>query len=133
MHREPELSSTESKTQGRIRKILQTFDVNGARPFTIPASTSTSKELPSDRSERSRCVVKSIRNQSRRRKDFCYCSQVNGVVHACGHDMHGSIALGTALAFGAATVSRAGVRVFFQPAEETRDRACTLRSQYVVV
>ncbi|MFK4529298.1 metal-dependent amidase/aminoacylase/carboxypeptidase family protein [Bradyrhizobium japonicum] len=33
------------------------------------------------------------------REDLPYRSQVNGVMHACGHDVHASIALGTALDF----------------------------------
>lgn len=53
-----------------------------------------------------------------------YCSQVAGVMHACGHDAHTAIALGTILALEAAR--GAGVlpwpvcwRGVFQPAEET--------------
>src|SRR5207249_2683000 len=53
------------------------------------------------------------------REDLPYRSQVAGVMHACGHDLHGSIALGTALAFNRIRKNFAGkVRVFFQPAEE---------------
>lgn len=40
-------------------------------------------------------------------------------MHACGHDVHSLIALGTALAFHRLRDRFAGkVRVFFQPAEE---------------
>ncbi|MBB5536292.1 M20 metallopeptidase family protein [Rhizobium giardinii] len=40
-------------------------------------------------------------------------------MHACGHDLHGSIALGVALAFHRMRERFSGrVRVFFQPAEE---------------
>ena len=53
------------------------------------------------------------------REDLPYRSQVDGVMHACGHDMHGSIAFGTALAFHRLRGNFAGkLRVFFQPAEE---------------
>jgi amidohydrolase len=53
------------------------------------------------------------------RDDLTYKSQVPGVMHACGHDTHGSIALGTALAFHRMRQKFSGrVRVFFQPAEE---------------
>lgn len=50
-----------------------------------------------------------------------YTSEVPGVMHACGHDMHTTIALATACAL--ADLNREhpldfGVRVIFQPAEE---------------
>ncbi|WP_245474227.1 M20/M25/M40 family metallo-hydrolase [Bradyrhizobium zhanjiangense] len=48
-----------------------------------------------------------------------YRSQVDDIMHACGHDVHASIALGTALAFHRMRDNFGGrVRVFFQPAEE---------------
>lgn len=53
------------------------------------------------------------------REDLPYKSQVAGVMHACGHDMHASVALGTALAFHRLRENFSGrVRVVFQPAEE---------------
>lgn len=53
------------------------------------------------------------------REDLPYRSQIHGVMHACGHDVHGSIALGTALALHRMRDNFAGkVRVLFQPAEE---------------
>jgi amidohydrolase len=53
------------------------------------------------------------------RDDLSYHSQVSGLMHACGHDMHASIALGTALACHRMRESFSGkLRVFFQPAEE---------------
>lgn len=50
-----------------------------------------------------------------------YTSEVPGVMHACGHDVHTTIALATACAL--ADVNREhpldfGIRVIFQPAEE---------------
>ena len=54
-------------------------------------------------------------------KDVSYRSQVDGVCHACGHDAHTAVLLGTALVL--ADVQRQGlltrsVRLIFQPAEE---------------
>lgn len=48
------------------------------------------------------------------------CSQHPGVMHACGHDIHISVALATACALASAPL-RIGVRVIFQPAEEVMD------------
>jgi amidohydrolase len=52
-------------------------------------------------------------------KDVAYHSQVRGVSHACGHDVHTAIVLGTALYFAHHRDELAGpVRFIFQPAEE---------------
>lgn len=52
-------------------------------------------------------------------KDVAYRSQVPGVSHACGHDVHTAIVLGTALYFAHHRDELAGpVRFIFQPAEE---------------
>lgn len=47
-------------------------------------------------------------------------SQVPGVMHACGHDIHITVALGLACALASADLN-VGVRVIFQPAEEVMD------------
>jgi amidohydrolase len=52
-------------------------------------------------------------------KDVAYRSQVSGVSHACGHDVHTTIVLGTALYFAHHRDQLPGpVRFIFQPAEE---------------
>lgn len=47
-----------------------------------------------------------------------YRSTVDGICHACGHDAHTTIALGTALALNQAPRLPGRVRIVFQPAEE---------------
>ena len=47
-----------------------------------------------------------------------FASTVNGVAHACGHDAHTAILLGTALALASAPALPGRVRLIFQPAEE---------------
>lgn len=49
-----------------------------------------------------------------------YCSENKGVMHACGHDAHTAILLGTAKFFNSIKDQLNGsVKLFFQPAEET--------------
>jgi amidohydrolase len=52
-------------------------------------------------------------------KPVPYRSTVEGVCHACGHDAHTAILLGTGLALASAPALPGRVRLVFQPAEET--------------
>lgn len=51
-------------------------------------------------------------------KDVTYRSTVDGVCHACGHDAHTVIALGTALALAGVPHLPGRIRIVFQPGEE---------------
>ncbi|HLM06881.1 MAG TPA: amidohydrolase [Blastococcus sp.] len=51
-------------------------------------------------------------------KDVPYASTKEGLCHACGHDVHTTIALGVAQALAALDGLPGTVRVVFQPAEE---------------
>jgi amidohydrolase len=52
--------------------------------------------------------------------DVPYASQVSGVMHACGHDAHVAIALGTAMLLSKMELP-GKVRFLFQPSEESSD------------
>ncbi|UWU83140.1 M20 family metallopeptidase [Bradyrhizobium yuanmingense] len=120
MHREPELSNAEWKTQERIRGALKQFGLTNAKTFhntglfiDIEGTGSGPKRWVAVRGDIDALPIHETR------ADLAYHSQIDGVMHACGHDVHGSIALGAALAFHRLRASFAGkVRVFFQPAEE---------------
>src|SRR5262249_40833027 len=47
-----------------------------------------------------------------------FASTVDGVMHACGHDAHTAILIGTALALAEAPALPGRIRAIFQPAEE---------------
>jgi amidohydrolase len=51
-------------------------------------------------------------------KDVSYRSTVEGVCHACGHDVHVAVVLGAGLALSAAGDLPGRVRLIFQPSEE---------------
>ncbi|MGX5845099.1 M20 family metallopeptidase [Mesorhizobium sp. ArgA1] len=120
MHREPELSNEEWKTQQRIRETLERFGLVGADMFH---STGLYIDIEGTASGPKRSIA--VRGDidalpiNETREDLPYQSRVKGVMHACGHDLHASIAMGVALAFHRMRDNFAGrVRVLFQPAEE---------------
>ncbi|MER9337954.1 M20 family metallopeptidase [Mesorhizobium sp. M0293] len=120
MHREPELSNHESKTQQRIKEMLERFGLASA---TVFHNTGLYIDIEGTASGRRRLIA--VRGDidalpiDEARDDLPYRSQVRGVMHACGHDLHASIAMGTALAFQRMRSNFAGkIRVVFQPAEE---------------
>ncbi|MCK1501741.1 M20 family metallopeptidase [Bradyrhizobium sp. 188] len=120
MHREPELSNNEWKTQERIREMLERFGLKSVRSFHQTGLYVDIEGLSSGpgRSIAVRGDIDALPIQEAR-DGLPYRSKVPGVMHACGHDMHASIALGTALAFHRIQSSFSGrVRVIFQPAEE---------------
>lgn len=120
MHREPELSNAEWRTQKRILDMLHRFGLEGAKTFH---QTGVYIDIMGNASGPTRSVA--VRGDidalpiQEMRDDLPYRSEVPGVMHACGHDMHGSIALGAALAFHRLRENFAGkIRIFFHPAEE---------------
>ncbi|MER8492701.1 M20 family metallopeptidase [Mesorhizobium australicum] len=120
MHREPELSNEEWKTQKRIIETLECFGLAEAKTFHRTGVYIDIQGLAAgpNRSIALRGDIDALPIQESR-EDLLYKSQVPGVMHACGHDIHGSIAMGTALAFHRMRENFSGrVRVFFQPAEE---------------
>lgn len=120
MHREPELSNNEWKTQKRIIETLARFGLTEVKTFhKTGVYVDIEGSAPgANRSIALRGDIDALPIQEAR-DDLTYQSQVPGVMHACGHDMHGSIALGTALAFHRMRENFSGrMRVFFQPAEE---------------
>ncbi|AVA24254.1 M20 family metallopeptidase [Rhizobium sp. NXC24] len=120
MHREPELSNNEWKTQKRIIETLASFGLTEVATFHNTGVYVDIQGLApgANRSIALRGDIDALPIQEAR-EDLPYRSQVPGVMHACGHDMHGSIALGTALAFHRMRENFSGrLRVFFQPAEE---------------
>jgi amidohydrolase len=63
------------------------------------------------------------------RTQLVYASSRQGLMHACGHDIHTSVGLGVArLLAGVAERLTARVRLLFQPAEETAEGAAWMRA-----
>ncbi|MBM6387425.1 MAG: amidohydrolase [Paenibacillus sp.] len=117
LHRNPEVSFHEEKTSSFVADMLESFGVEvkrhvgghgvigmirGDKPGPVVMLRADMDALP-------------IQDE----KDVEYASQKAGAMHACGHDGHVSILLGTALYFSKHKADIQGeIRFLFQPAEE---------------
>lgn len=117
LHMHPELSFQEEKTAQFVYETLQSF---GNLEISRPTKTSVVARLIGDqpgkvlglRGDMDALAIKEENN-------FEFASKVPGVMHACGHDAHTAMLLGTAKVLTAMKESIKGeVRFVFQHAEE---------------
>ena len=116
-HQHPELTHHEERTAGVVADYLRNLGLEvktglaghgvlgvlkGGRPGRAVAWRADMDALP---------IVEKVKSP--------WCSQVEGVMHACGHDFHVSIGLGAARLLSEIKDRLAGeFRFIFQPAEE---------------
>ena len=89
-HKHPELSWKEVETAGRIRDELAGMGI----PYEEVAGTGTIATLKGKEDQPViglRCDIDAL--PIREVKNLPYCSQNQGVMHACGHDAHISMLL----------------------------------------
>ncbi|MGB8690419.1 MAG: M20 family metallopeptidase [Microcoleus sp.] len=117
LHQKPELSFEENLTAEFVSQKLQEWGIEhqtGIAKTGIVATIDSCKPGP----------VLAIRADMdalpiQEENEVCYRSQHNGIMHACGHDGHIAIALGTACYLAKHKHSFSGtVKIIFQPAEE---------------
>lgn len=124
LHQHPELSFREHRTTDRIISVLQSY---GLKPNRLE-STGAWVDIGSGP------VVLGIRADIdalpvQEATGLTYASIHDGIAHACGHDIHTSVALGTAVTLHRLLAGQAEilvgdieltgrVRIIFQPAEE---------------
>jgi len=117
LHAHPELSRDERRTTGLVADALSHV---GLQPRLLPTGTGLICDVGPDGPRVAvRADLDALPIQDT--KTVGYRSQVDGVAHACGHDVHTTVVLGAGLAL-ARMASRGqlthGVRLLFQPAEE---------------
>ena len=115
LHRYPELSQQEQRTQALIVRRLQELGVsyrihgNGG----ITATVGKGSRAIGIRGDMDALPIEE-------KTGLPYASQNPGVMHACGHDIHTALLLGTAeLCKAREEKLGCAVKLFFQPAEET--------------
>ena len=128
IHAHPELSYQEVKTMNFVSKILSGL---GIEHQTKIGDTGVVAIVKGDRHKgMSECVA--LRSDLdalpiQEENEVSYKSNVNGVMHACGHDVHTSILLGTAEILNELKEELPyPVKLIFQPGEEKNPGGATL-------
>ena len=117
LHRHPELSWREERTQGVILDRLHALGLEDVCPLAGTGATALARGSRDGPCVLWRADIDALPVPER--TGLPYASEREGAMHACGHDAHAAIALGLAeLAAGARDSLAGAVRFVFQPAEE---------------
>jgi amidohydrolase len=118
LHAHPELSGQEYQTAAYVAGVLSSC---GLHVKEAVGKTGVIGELSGSGDDRRVLAIRTDMDalpiQERTKLDFA--SRTDGVMHACGHDVHTTVGLGTAMILSQLSQSVAGkVRFLFQSAEE---------------
>jgi len=116
IHMYPELGFEEKRTSGLVAEIMEGFGYRvrtGVGKTGVVAELGEGKPIVAIRADMDALPIQEA-------NEVPYKSKNDGVMHACGHDAHVAIAMGTAKLLTAEEFSGT-VRFLFQPSEETDD------------
>ena len=118
LHMYPELSEQESETATRIQSRLETLGIEFIPDVAGHGVVGTIYGQNKEKAVGIRADIDAL--PITEQTDFPYKSQIPGVMHACGHDIHTAILYGTAKILSEIKDELPGsVKLFFQPSEET--------------
>ncbi|MBF2097849.1 MAG: amidohydrolase [Gloeomargaritaceae cyanobacterium C42_A2020_066] len=123
LHSFPELSGQERQTAAYVAGVLSSCGL-GVREAV--GKTGLLAELPSRPAEARLLAIRADMDALpiQEATALAYASRIDGVMHACGHDVHTTVALGAAMVLASLGEELPGrVRFLFQPAEETAQGA----------
>ena len=118
IHAHPELSGEEYQTAAFIAGVLS---ANGLHVEEGIGRTGVVGELKGTQSSDNILAIRTDMDALpiQERTSLEYASRIPGVMHACGHDIHTTVGLGTAMILSQIASELGGkVRFIFQPAEE---------------
>ncbi|MCP4936194.1 MAG: amidohydrolase [bacterium] len=116
LHRHPEISNQEFRTQGRIIAVLEQLGI----PFRTAAETGVIADIPGQ-IEDAPCIVMRADIDAlpiHEETGLPFASKKPGIMHACGHDGHTSMLLGAASMIIKNKKPKIPIRLLFQPGEE---------------
>ncbi len=118
LHSAPELSGEEEKTSNLVAGVLESLGVEMRRNVGGHGIIALIRGGAGEgRTIALRADMDALPIQDS--KDVDYASDVPGVMHACGHDVHTSVLLGTAMVLAAVKDRIKGtIKLIFQPSEE---------------
>jgi len=123
IHSHPELSGQEYQTAAFVAGVLSS---NGVHVQEAVGKTGVVGEVQGTGSTDSLLAIRSDMDALpiQERTGLEYASRAAGIMHACGHDVHTTVGLGTAMVLSQLADELPGnVRFVFQPAEETAQGA----------
>ena len=122
LHSHPELSGQEYKTAAYAAGVLSS---SGLRVQELVGKTGVVAELPGGEDSRILAIRADMDGLPiAERADLPFASTQSGIMHACGHDVHTTVGLGTAMVLAQLDLPLPGTtRFLFQPAEETAQGA----------
>lgn len=116
-HRWPELGNAEYRTAERIQSELDRFGIENRRMLAT-GIVGEIKTNPGKKTVALRADMDALPIQET--AALPYASERRGIMHACGHDVHMAVLLGTARVLSEIKDKINGnVKFIFQPAEET--------------
>ena len=119
LHMHPELSEHEHETMALICRKLEALGIPYVKNVADTGVVGLIRGAYPGPTVGLRADMDALPIQEKN-DDLDYHSQVPGVMHACGHDVHTSVLWGTAATLSAMREELHGnVKLFFQPAEES--------------
>lgn len=118
IHTHPELSAQEHKTAAFVAGVLSS---SGVRVTEAVGKTGVVAEVQGNGIDTRLLAIRTDMDALpiEERTGLEYASREVGIMHACGHDVHTTVGLGTAMILAQlATELPGNVRLLFQPAEE---------------
>lgn len=118
LHMHPELSEQEVLTEEKICSRLDALQIPYQRGIAGHGVCAVIRGTTTNRTVGIRTDIDAL--PVTEQTGLAYASLTPGVMHACGHDMHTAILLGTAAVLKQNADTLPGtVKLFFQPSEET--------------
>jgi amidohydrolase len=118
IHAHPELSGQEYQTAAFVAGVLSS---SGLHVEEGVGKTGVIGEIEGNHPDHRVLAIRTDMDALpiQERSGLEYTSRIQGVMHACGHDVHATVGLGTAMILSQIATELGGkVRFLFQPAEE---------------